>query len=353
MTYSINDYDFELDESLIAQDPADKRDASKLMRLDRENGGTSVHLFSDIKGFLRENDVLVVNNTQVIPGRLYGRKETGGKVEVLIIDYAQVKLKGSLDELEFECLIRASKGPKPGSNLSFDEGLSAVVVSVGNGTYRLRFQYNVPGRSFDDVLAATGRMPLPPYIRRSDTEADRESYQTVYAKEKGAVAAPTAGIHFTTGLLDEIRAKGVKIVEITLHIGYGTFLPVRVDDIRNHEMHRELFSISEQAAQTINQAKEAGSRLVAVGTTSIRTLEFAADESGMVKPGSGECGLFIYPGYKFKAVDAVITNFHLPKSTLIMLVSAFAGRDNVLAAYRDAMEHDFRFFSYGDGMFIE
>jgi S-adenosylmethionine:tRNA ribosyltransferase-isomerase len=288
--------------------------------------------------------VLVVNNTEVIPGRLFGRKSTGGKVEALILDYAgSYKKTGSYEKKQknkkfvFECLLRASKRPKPGALFIFDQGLKAEVINFRDGIHTLRFFYD---GDFKSLLYRIGNMPLPPYIKRNNGISpcdDSKSYQTVYARQKGAVAAPTAGLHFSKKLLEKIQSIGVKIVEITLHVGYGTFLPVRVSDIRTHKIHSEQYYISKNGAATINHAKAKGSRIMAVGTTCVRT---------------GNCDLFIYPGYRFKVVDAMITNFHLPQSTLLMLVSAFAGRKNILSAYNEAIKERYRFYSYGDAMVI-
>jgi S-adenosylmethionine:tRNA ribosyltransferase-isomerase len=352
--FSLSDYDYYLPEDLIAQEPADRRDRSRLLRLDRKTGAVSHHFFSDILDFLKPSDLMVVNNTKVIPGRLNGRKESGGRVEVLIIDFArQGRKKESDRKLTFECLIKASKAPRPGARLFFGPDLEARVAAVHDRTFSVEFICQKP---FADILDQIGEVPLPPYIHRDPTngrsQSDRYSYQTVYAVQKGAVAAPTAGFHFTDALLTQIQQKGIELIEITLHVGYGTFMPVRVEDIREHQIHSEYYTISDHAAEAINSAKAQARRVVAVGTTSVRTIEFAARQNEMVAPGHGSCDLFIYPGYEFKVVDAMITNFHLPKSTLLMLVSAFAGREKILNAYAKAIEEKYRFFSYGDAMFI-
>jgi S-adenosylmethionine:tRNA ribosyltransferase-isomerase len=344
--YSLSDYDYKLPESSIAQKPEEQRDRSKLLVLNRKKNYLSHHEFSKLPDFLTPEDLLVVNNTEVIPGRLLGQKDTGGKVEVLILDYAGGK--GIL----YQCLVKASKGPKPGSFLIFDQGLKARVISFDKGIYKLKFQCE---DRFETVLYKIGNMPLPPYIKRGKEKKpcdDRKSYQTVYATQKGAIAAPTAGLHFTENLLEEISSRGVETVSVTLHVGYGTFLPVRVSDIREHEIHSEWYSISKKTADAINRAVLGKRRIVAVGTTSVRTLEYASDENGVVKPGEGYCDLFIFPGYKFKVVDSMITNFHLPQSTLLMLVSAFAGRETILNAYQEAISNKYRFYSYGDAMLI-
>ncbi|MDA8137961.1 MAG: tRNA preQ1(34) S-adenosylmethionine ribosyltransferase-isomerase QueA [Desulfobacteraceae bacterium] len=344
MTFLLSDYDYHLPEELIAQHPVAHRDLSRLLRLDRITGQCTHGQFSDIADLLAPGDVLVVNNTQVIPGRLLGQKESGGRVEVLILDYAQ-----GVPRRIFTCLVKASKRPKPGSILIFQDGLQAKVLAHQERTCTLMFDGVA---DFEQALERIGHVPLPPYIRRGDTQEDQRTYQTVYARHKGAIAAPTAGLHFTAALLDQLAAKGVLIAPITLHVGYGTFLPVESEDIRQHEMHSEWFTLPGPTAEIIHQAKAAGRRIVAVGTTSVRTLEYCAQSDGKVLPQSGPCDLFIYPGYTFKTVDAIITNFHLPKSTLIMLVSAFAGRESVLAAYVEAVRLRYRFFSYGDAMLI-
>ncbi|MEW6674147.1 MAG: tRNA preQ1(34) S-adenosylmethionine ribosyltransferase-isomerase QueA [Thermodesulfobacteriota bacterium] len=352
--FSLDDYDYDLPEERIAQHPAARRDRSRLLVLDRRSGRLSHRRFADLENLLAPFDVLVVNNTEVIPGRLYGRKTTGGRVEVLILDYAGRRpLKHPADEFECECLVKSSKPARTGSILLFDRGLTAEVQGIDNNIHMLKFR---SPENFEKLLYGIGRVPLPPYIKRGDnqesTRDDRRTYQTVYASRRGAIAAPTAGFHFTAPFLKRIRAKGVKVVEITLHIGYGTFLPVRVTDIREHRMHSERYSVSDAAAGEINRARAAGSRIIAVGTTCVRTLEFLAGRDGTLAGAEGTCDLFIYPGYKFKIVDAMLTNFHLPKSTLLMLVSAFAGRDTILKAYREAAAENYRFYSYGDAMFI-
>jgi S-adenosylmethionine:tRNA ribosyltransferase-isomerase len=342
--YRLEDYDYPLPEALIAQHPSPERDQSRLMQVSRATGAVCHRRFGDIADILAAGDVLVLNDTKVVPGRLLGRKQTGGKVEALILDYAQ-----GASQRVFTCLVKASKRPRPGSRILFDGGLEAQVLSVNAQTCSLAFN---DSPDFEQILERIGHMPLPPYIRRDDSSADHASYQTVYAAKKGAIAAPTAGLHFTRELLERLALKEVRIVYLTLHVGYGTFLPVRSDDIRQHHMHAEWFCLTPEAAETINAARERSGRVVAVGTTCVRTLEYCADASGRVNAHSGACDLFIYPGYAFKIVDAMITNFHLPKSTLMMLVSAFAGRENMLAAYAEAVREQYRFFSYGDGMLI-
>ena len=352
--FSLDEYDYHLPEDLIAQKPVSRRGQSRLLAMHRETGQISHQAFSDICRLLVPGDVLVVNNTEVIPGRLLGKKVTGGKVEVLLLDYADERT-ASVAAGTFLCnaLVKASKGVRPGTQLYFDQNLTGEIITVQDGFCRIRFNFD---GDFEPLLYKIGHVPLPPYIRRhqetEDASEDRAAYQTVYASEKGAIAAPTAGLHFTQDLLTEIRARGAKIVAITLHVGYGTFSPVRVSDIREHKIHSEAYSISNETAEIINLAKKEDRRIVAVGTTCVRTLEYASGDTGRIDPGNGHCDLYIYPGYQFKVVDALITNFHLPKSTLLMLLSAFAGRTRVLDAYKEAIEKKYRFFSYGDAMFV-
>jgi S-adenosylmethionine:tRNA ribosyltransferase-isomerase len=352
--FNIKDYHYDLPTELIAQQPVEQRDRSRLLGLGRHTGSLSHEVFSDIGQHLEAGDVLVVNNTAVIPGRLAGEKESGGKVEVLIADFIGGR-KSIAENGSFisRCLVKASKRCRPGSWLYFTKGLKAKVLEAGEGDYQLEFQAE---GDFETLLHRVGQVPLPPYIKRNSGKMhdfdDQSSYQTVYARQKGAIAAPTAGLHFTQNLLAELSYDGVHIVEITLHVGYGTFLPVRVADIRYHQMHAERYTISDSAAKVINAARANGKRVIAVGTTCVRTLEYAADSSGAVLAGSGTCDLFIYPGYRFKTIDAMVTNFHLPRSTLLILAAAFAGRSNVLNAYREAIRHGYRFYSYGDAMFI-
>jgi S-adenosylmethionine:tRNA ribosyltransferase-isomerase len=348
--YALSDYDYDLPPERIAQAPASCRTDARLLVLGRRTGVTAHRTFGDLLDYLRRPDLLVINDTEVIPGRLIGRKASGGRVEVLILDYAGGRSEG--DRFFCRCLVKAAKPPRPGTLLFFDDALAAEVLAGSAGIFTLRFDFT---GSFDDHLYRIGRVPLPPYIRRGAVDplpSDRYDYQTVYAGQKGAVAAPTAGLHFSNELLSAIRAQGTDIVTVTLHVGYGTFEPVRVDDIRAHRMHAERYHLSVQAAERINGARARGGRIVAVGTTCVRTLEFCADAGGRVTGGSGTCNLFIVPGYRFKAVDGLITNFHLPKSTLLMLVAAFAGKKPVLDAYAEAIREKYRFFSYGDAMLI-
>jgi S-adenosylmethionine:tRNA ribosyltransferase-isomerase len=346
--YDLKDYDYELPEDLIAHAPSEKRDRSSLLTLNRETGSTDHKGFKDIIDFFKAGDTLVLNNTKVIPARLYGKKESGGKIEILILNYIKgvEKLKES-GSFECDCLVKASKRPKVDSKLYFD-GFSAEVTSFQNGISTLKFD----SPDIEAILEEKGEMPLPPYIKKDNERDDQNTYQTVYASVKGAVAAPTAGLHFTEELIEALKDKGVNIAYVTLHVGYGTFVPVRVSDIRDHQMHSEFFTVSKETADIVNSAKKNGQRVIAVGTTSVRTLEYASKETGIVQAGSGDCDLFIFPGFKFNIVDAIITNFHLPGSTLMMLISAFAGRDYVMAAYQEAISKRYRFFSYGDSMLI-
>jgi S-adenosylmethionine:tRNA ribosyltransferase-isomerase len=347
--YDIKDYRYELPSELIAQEPLSRRDGSRLMVIDRRTGLRTHGLFSDLAELLRAGDILVINNTAVVPARLIGTKETGGKVEVLLIDYPDRADFGA-GAIVRDCLVKAARRLKPGTKLNFGNRLEGTVLAELDGTQRIAF--SAPD-DVESLLERVGRVPLPPYIRNGiDGEQDRVSYQTVYASVKGAVAAPTAGLHFTDALLDQLRRIGVDIVALTLHVGYGTFAPVRVDDIRQHRMHSEPVTIPESTANAVNAAREEGRRVIAVGTTSVRSLEFAAAGTGRIQPGQHHCDLFIYPGYRFRIVDAMITNFHLPGSTLLMLVSAFAGRERILSAYAGAIRRRYRFYSYGDAMLI-
>jgi S-adenosylmethionine:tRNA ribosyltransferase-isomerase len=352
--YALDDYDYHLPEALIAQTPAPRRDGSRLLHLVRNDGMLAHRLFHDIVDLLHPGDVLVVNDTRVVPGRLYGRKATGGKAELLILDYGERDEGGNgPDNRLYHCLIKASKQAGAGTRIFFDAGLVAEVQGFQDGVYTVSFAAPEP---LDGLIGRIGRMPLPPYIKRDPAQpdpADRMRYQTVYARRQGAIAAPTAGLHFTESILTHVREKGVFLAPITLHVGYGTFVPVRVEDIREHRMHAEWYSISRETASLVNQAKADGRRVVAVGTTSVRTLEYVARSGDGVVPGSGQCDLFIYPGYTFTIVDAMLTNFHLPRSTLLMLVSAFADRETMLRVYAEAVKEKYRFFSYGDAMLIE
>ena len=339
----VSDFYFELPEELIAQYPLEKRDSSRLMVLDKKTGEIEHRKFHDILEYLNEGDTLVLNNTRVLPARLIGEKEeTGGKIEFLLLK----RIEGD----KWECLAKPGRKAKVGTVFTFGEGkLKAIVREIGEeGNRIIEFKYD---GIFEQVLDELGQMPLPPYIH--EKLEDKERYQTVYSKEKGSAAAPTAGLHFTEELLKEIKDKGVNIAYLTLHVGLGTFRPVKVDDVNNHVMHSEYYHLDKENAELINKTKEAGKRVIAVGTTSSRTLETIGDENGRVREQSGWTDIFIYPGYKFKIVDNLITNFHLPESTLIMLVSALAGQDNIMNAYNTAVKEKYRFFSFGDSMFIE
>jgi S-adenosylmethionine:tRNA ribosyltransferase-isomerase len=340
----IDDFDYFLPPELIAQQPSDRRDASRLMILERETGIITEDSFRGITDLFREGDLLVINDTRVIPARLTGYKESDGRVEVFLV--RKLAEQGEV----WHCLIKASKTSKPATNIVLPAGLRARVMERGeDGLWIVSFS---PVEGFEDLVERVGRIPLPPYIRRPAGVHDSERYQTVFARVKGAVAAPTAGLHMTSELLAAIGQRGVEIVPLTLHVGLGTFLPIRVEDPREHRMHRERYAIPAMTAIKVNSAKEEGRRVVALGTTSARALEYATAEDGHLLPGDGEADIFIYPGYRFKLVDALITNFHLPKSSLLMLVSAFAGREFILKAYCEAVRRRFRFFSYGDAMFI-
>ena len=339
----VSDFDFYLPEELIAQHPLEKRDESRLMVLDKKTGEIEHKRFYDIIDYLNKGDTLVLNNTRVMPARLIGEKEnTGGKIEFLLLK----RVEGD----KWECLAKPGKSAREGRRFTFGNGiLKAQVIEVlENGNRIVEFYYD---GIFEQVLDSLGEMPLPPYIH--EKLEDKERYQTVYSKEKGSAAAPTAGLHFTKELLKKIEDKGVNIVYLTLHVGLGTFRPVKVENIENHNMHSEFYMLSKESAEIINQTKKRGNRVISVGTTSTRTLETIGDENGMVKEQSGWTNIFIYPGYKFKVVDNLITNFHLPESTLIMLVSTLAGKENVMNAYNIAVKEKYRFFSFGDAMFIK
>ena len=336
------DFYYDLPEELIAQDPLEDRSSSRLLVLDKETGATSHHIFKEITGYLKEGDCLVINDTKVIPARLIGAKEgTGAKIEILLLKRKENNI--------WETLVKPGKKAKVGTRIVFGEGLlvGEVVGIVEEGNRLVKFEYE---GIFEEILDQLGQMPLPPYITHQ--LEDKNRYQTVYAKHTGSAAAPTAGLHFTPELLKEIEEKGIDIARVTLHVGLGTFRPVKVDEITDHHMHSEFYQVDEEAAEKINRAKDSGHRVICVGTTSCRTIESAADETGHLKPTRGWTEIFIYPGYKFKILDGLITNFHLPESTLIMLVSALAGREHVLAAYEEAVQERYRFFSFGDAMLI-
>jgi len=347
----IEAYNYSLPQDLIAQVPAHKRDHSRLFAVDRSSGSFSDHRFFDLPRLLLPGDLLVVNNTQVVPARLFGHKESGGRVELLVLEHPTSKNEGSSERL---CLMKAARRPRPGSFLSFDGDVFGEVRSVlGNGLVKVRFSGN---REINAFLDEKGWLPLPPYIKRgnnSDLKAlDKDRYQTVYASKRGAVAAPTAGLHFTQNLLSRLRRGGVRVVPLTLHVGYGTFRPVKVKDIREHRLGDEVYAIGPETADSIKQVKESGGRVIAVGTTVVRALESASTPDGSVVPGEGKTDLLITPGFMFRVVDGLITNFHLPKSSLLFLVSAFAGLDLIKRAYARAVEKRYRFYSYGDAMLI-
>ena len=336
------DFYYDLPEELIAQDPLEKRSNSRLMVLDKKSGDVTHRHFYDIKEYLHPGDCLVINNTKVIPARLLGeREETGAKVELLL-------LKRKTDDV-WETLVKPGKKARVGTKLSFGNGLlkGEVIDIVEEGNRLVRFTYD---GIFEEILDKLGQMPLPPYITHQ--LQDKNRYQTVYAKYDGSAAAPTAGLHFTEELLQEIRDMGVTVAEVTLHVGLGTFRPVKVDNVLEHHMHSEFFQISQEAADIINETKKDGGRVISVGTTSTRTLESAAEDDGTLREKSGWTDIFIYPGYEFRVIDGLITNFHLPESTLVMLVSALAGREHVMAAYEEAVREKYRFFSFGDAMLI-
>ena len=337
-----SDFNFELPEELIAQDPLEDRSASRLLVLNKETGETEHKIFKDIIDLVNPGDCLVLNNTKVIPARLLGVKEdTGAHVEVFLLK------KFSKDT--WETLVKPGKKLKPGARVIFGDGLltATILDTMEEGIRKVLFEYD---GIFEEVLDKLGEMPLPPYITHK--LKDRDRYQTVYARYDGSAAAPTAGLHFTKELLTELEAKGVRIAYVTLHVGLGTFRPVKVDDVANHHMHSEHYIITGEAADIINTTKENGGRVICVGTTSCRTIESAADDTGKVIPGENDTQIFIYPGYSFKVLDALIANFHLPESTLVMLVSALAGKDNIMKAYKEAIDLRYRFFSFGDAMFI-
>ncbi|MCI9488839.1 tRNA preQ1(34) S-adenosylmethionine ribosyltransferase-isomerase QueA [Lachnospiraceae bacterium 48-42] len=336
------DFYYELPEELIAQDPLEDRQSSRLLVLDRESGAVSHHTFREITEYLGPGDCLVINDTKVIPARLIGEKEgTGARIELLLLKRRENNI--------WETLVKPGKKARPGARISFGGGLltGEILEIAEEGNRLVRFTYE---GIFEEILDQLGQMPLPPYI--THRLQDKNRYQTVYAKHSGSAAAPTAGLHFTEELLREIQEKGVNIARVTLHVGLGTFRPVKAEEITEHHMHSEFYQIDEEAAQKINRAKKEGHRVICVGTTSCRTVESAADENGYLKAGSGFTEIFIYPGYRFKVMDSLITNFHLPESTLIMLVSALAGREQVLAAYQEAVRERYRFFSFGDAMYI-
>jgi S-adenosylmethionine:tRNA ribosyltransferase-isomerase len=342
------DFTFELPEELIAQQPVTERTASRLLVLNGNTGAIEDKVFTDLSDFLQSGDVLVFNNTQVIPARLHGKKATGGKIEVLV--------ERIVDDHVALAHIRASKSPKSGTELLFEKNISAEVTGREGDLFVVNFNHNNQSENTVlGILNSIGHMPLPPYIQRDDEDFDQDRYQTVYAERPGAVAAPTAGLHFDEKMLQQLSDKGIEQIHVTLHVGAGTFQPVRVDDLNDHYMHKEWIELTKENSEKINKAKKEGRRIIAVGTTSVRCLESAAlfsNKEGMLKPYTGETDIFITPGYEFKVIDALITNFHLSESTLLMLVSAFAGYENIKNAYQHAIKEKYRFFSYGDAMFL-
>ena len=338
---NVSDFYYDLPEELIAQTPIEKRDESRLMVLNRASQTIEHKTFKDIIEYLEPGDCLVRNNTKVIPARLYGKKATGAKIEFLLLN----RIEGDI----WECIVRPGHKLKPGTEVEFGDGiLKAKVLDVmEGGTRKVEFKYE---GIFNEILDKIGLMPLPPYIHESLKDNDR--YQTVYAKYEGSAAAPTAGLHFTPELFEKIKAKGIDVANVTLHVGIGTFRPVKVENVEEHHMHSEHFYIKQEDVDKINTAKKNGKRIIAIGTTSCRVLETIADENGMVKATEGDTQIFIYPGYKYKCLDGLVTNFHLPESTLIMLVSALAGRDYIMKAYNEAVKERYRFFSFGDAMLI-
>jgi S-adenosylmethionine:tRNA ribosyltransferase-isomerase len=361
-------YEYDLPLHQIAQIPAEKREQSRLLVLDCRNDQTQDMKFTDILNFFNPGDLLVVNDTKVFPARLEGRKDTGGKVELFLLEYPDFNNAHIAEESTGQQqsrkilsagvngLLKCSKKPKPGSRLFFRPNLEAELQQyLPEGKVRVKLCFDLTnGLAPEDILTASGRIPLPPYIQRADRDLpeDRERYQTLFARKSGAVAAPTAGLHFSESLLAELTAKNIQIAPITLHVGYGTFAPVRVKDIRDHKIHEEYVEISPETAGLINQTRKSGNRVWAVGTTTVRTVEFAATETGQMEAKQGWCGLYIYPGYTFKVVNGLITNFHLPGSSLLFLVAALTGRSRILRAYEKAIQLGFRFYSYGDAMLI-
>lgn len=338
----VEEFNYDLPKELIAQTPYDKRDEARLMVLDRKNQTIDHKIFRDVIDYLEAGDCLVINDTKVIPARLYGKKDTGANVEFLLLK----RLEGD----EWEAMVRPGNKLKPGSKVEFGDGLlkAEILEVMPGGNRRVKFQYN---GIFNEILDKIGLMPLPPYI--TERLKDKDKYQTVYAKYEGSAAAPTAGLHFTEELLEKVKEKGVEIAKVTLHVGIGTFRPVKVENVEDHDMHSEHYYIKKEEAEKINRAKETGHKVVAVGTTSCRVLESASNDKGLVHEIEDDTNIFIYPGYKFKCIDSLITNFHLPESTLIMLVSSLAGRDFIMKAYNEAVKEKYKFFSFGDAMMIK
>ena len=337
-----SDFYYDLPKELIAQDPLEDRSSSRLLHLSMKDGSMEHRHFTDILDYLNEGDCLVINDTRVIPARLYGHKEeTGALIEILLMKRHENDI--------WECLVKPGKKARPGAKITFGDGIlkGEIIDIVDEGNRLIQFHYD---GIFEEILDQLGEMPLPPYITHK--LKDKNRYQTVYAKNDGSAAAPTAGLHFTKELLEQVKAEGVKIAHVTLHVGLGTFRPVKVDDVEQHHMHSEFYMVEEDQAKLINDTKKAGGRVISVGTTSCRTLESATGEDGILRAGSGWTEIFIYPGYRFKMIDGLITNFHLPESTLMMLVSALAGKENIMAAYEEAVRQKYRFFSFGDAMLI-
>jgi S-adenosylmethionine:tRNA ribosyltransferase-isomerase len=352
LNYSIDDYNYELPVELIAQEPALKRDWSRLLYLQRPTGKIEEYRFSEMPSLLRSGDLLVVNNAKVFPAKLFGKKETGGRVEILVLEHSP--RPADKDSNKRWCLVRASKRPRQGTLIVFPDGLTGTVGREGaDGAIEIQFN---GGHDIDYILKKRGCLPLPPYIKRDAhdrrSEMDRKRYQTIFSHFSGAIAAPTAGLHFTDGVISTLKSLGIDLVSITLFVGHGTFKPVRVNDIREHTLGGESYFIENDAACSIERARQEGRRIVAVGTTVVRTLETVFKEKGRIVPGSGVANLFIYPGFTFQVVDSLLTNFHLPRSSLLFLVSAFAGRDLIMEAYNLAVEKRYRFYSYGDAMLI-
>ncbi len=352
MELTLSHFDFTLPPHLIAQEPCARRDHSRLLVLDRKTGNREHHIFNQIIDYLNPGDVLVINNTKVVPARLEGVKKSGGRVECLILNYPVGPI---FDAWTTSCLLRARRKMRPGERISFGPGLEGEILPPSpNGTALVRFVFE---GSFDLALKRFGSVPLPAYIKRkgldsSRLEQDLERYQTVYAHHPGAIAAPTAGLHFSPELMTALQGKGIFFAPITLHVGYGTFAPIKTENIAEHKIHTEAFQVTAQAAEVIGEQKSRGKRIIAVGTTSARVLEYQVLKHGFVKSEEGECDLFIQPGFTFRIIDGLITNFHLPRTTLLLLVSAFAGRETILKAYQEAVEYDYRFYSYGDAMLI-
>lgn len=349
--FNIEDYNYNLPEELIAQVPAPSRDSSRLLFVKRLNESFSDHHFIDLPRLLKPGDLLVVNNTRVVPARLFGHKDSGGQIEILVLEYHDSDISGSNSRW---CLFKSSKRPKKGSELFFENSVSGLVEDIAeDGLIKISFQGPI---SIDSLIEEKGHMPLPPYIRRDRVDErsslDRERYQTVFSRQKGAIAAPTAGLHFSKGLIDTLTKTGIRIVELTLHVGHGTFRPVRTEDIRDHKLGEEFYIIDPVTADAINRAKKEGRRIIAVGTTTVRTLETVGGIKGQIEPGNGKTDLLITPGFEFKVIDGIITNFHLPRSSLLFLVSAFAGLEFMRKAYQWAIVKRYRFYSYGDAMLI-